>query len=301
MDRRGSIGGSDAGPICDVSPYKSPLEVYLEKMGHATEREATCSMMMGTFFEPMIADSLAEATGLNVIKQFDVKVTSPDHDWMTCRADGLIDGERGIVECKTTFSPFSDLANGKIPDTYMLQCQHNIAVHGADYCYLAYYVVEPNKSPRFNHIKIERDDSLIADLIKIESRFWYENVLKQVPPSIRYDADATSELLKKLHPQAKIEAVKDVADIEPVIESYTSIQVQIKELEAKKEALGNEIKHTLGDYAKGMSSKYQVSWANQEVNRLDTQAIKLQLPDVYGQFVKKSSTRVLRIKELING
>lgn len=300
MDRTGSIGGSDAGAICGVNKYKSCFEVWLEKMGETQEISPTCAMMLGSFFEPMIADTLSESINKNVIQQFNIKATSKDNDWMSCRVDGLIEGEKGIVECKTTFSMFSDLARGIVPDSYLLQCQHNMEVHQADYCYLAYYVIDPKKSPQFNFIKIERDQDMISKLIKIEKGFWFDHVLEKVPPSIDYNSDTTAELLKKLHPTATVLEKKDVSSIDHVIESFNEINANIKELEVKKEAFSNEIKHTLGDYLGGISSKFEVVWKPQESSRLDTSSLKVQMPDIYEKFAKKSSTRVLRIKEICN-
>lgn len=298
MDRMGSIGGSDAGAICGVNKYKSAFEVWLEKMGQAQEREQTCSMMLGTFFEPMIADKLSEAIGKKVIKQFDVKTQSKDYDWMTCRVDGLIEGERSIVECKTTFSTFSDLSKGIIPDAYLLQCQHNMAVHEADTCFLAYYIIESSKAPQFNFVKIDRDDELIKKLIKIEKSFWFDNVVAKSPPSIDYHSETTAELLKQLHPKATIQEKKDVSSIDHIIESYTQINKQLKELEAKKEAYANEIKHTIGDHLAGESTKFEVIWKPQEATRLDTIKLKVEMPAIFEQYCKTSSTRVLRIKEI---
>ena len=37
--RRRGIGGSDVGAICGISKYKSPIDVYLDKIGQSEETE----------------------------------------------------------------------------------------------------------------------------------------------------------------------------------------------------------------------------------------------------------------------
>ena len=37
MDRTKGIGGSDVAAICGVSPWKTPLQIYLEKIGESAE------------------------------------------------------------------------------------------------------------------------------------------------------------------------------------------------------------------------------------------------------------------------
>ena len=39
MNRRTYLGGSDTAAILGLSPWKSPLELYLEKIGEAPEQD----------------------------------------------------------------------------------------------------------------------------------------------------------------------------------------------------------------------------------------------------------------------
>ncbi len=46
--RRNSIGGSDSAAACGMSPWKSPLELYCDKMGMIPDKETNESMRRGT-------------------------------------------------------------------------------------------------------------------------------------------------------------------------------------------------------------------------------------------------------------
>ena len=47
QQRRKGIGGSDAGALCGVNPYASPVTVYLDKTGQIEEKEDTMQMRVG--------------------------------------------------------------------------------------------------------------------------------------------------------------------------------------------------------------------------------------------------------------
>ncbi|HEC61285.1 MAG TPA: hypothetical protein ENI27_03415 [bacterium] len=61
-----SIGASEAGAIMSLNPYKSPLDVYLEKTGEKQPDEENLAMTIGTFMEPLARRLFTKETGLEV-------------------------------------------------------------------------------------------------------------------------------------------------------------------------------------------------------------------------------------------
>jgi predicted phage-related endonuclease len=55
IDRTGYIGGSDIAAILGLSPYKTPLDVYLEKRGLWEDGAAGEAARWGTIMEPILA------------------------------------------------------------------------------------------------------------------------------------------------------------------------------------------------------------------------------------------------------
>ena len=74
------------------------------------------------------------------------------------------------------------------------------------------------------------------------------------------------------------------------------IKGKIKELEAEKGSVENIIKEALGEATEGEYGAYRVSWKNRETTRLDTKALKKDLPDVYEKYAKTSSSRTFLFK-----
>lgn len=53
--RKNGIGGSDAGAICGLNPYASPLSVYMDKTGGLEEKEDNEAMRQGRDLEEYVA------------------------------------------------------------------------------------------------------------------------------------------------------------------------------------------------------------------------------------------------------
>src|SRR5690606_6883149 len=54
--RSRGIGGSEIAAIAGVSPWDTPLSVYLRKIGELPEKEATSATYWGSILEPVVAD-----------------------------------------------------------------------------------------------------------------------------------------------------------------------------------------------------------------------------------------------------
>lgn len=93
----------------------------------------------------------------------------------------IIVGENAGQGCKTA-SPYmaENWADGKIPFSYQIQCLHYMSVCNADDWYIAVLIY----GREFKYYKIERDEEMLADLIRIEEDIWENHVLKGVLPEL---------------------------------------------------------------------------------------------------------------------
>ena len=98
---------------------------------------------------------------------------------MIADVDRMVVGENAGLECKTA-SPYmaEKWKDGKMPLSYQLQCYHYMAVCNADAWYLSVLIY----GKEFKYYRIERDEEIIADLIRIEKDFWEDHVMKKVLP-----------------------------------------------------------------------------------------------------------------------
>ncbi|WP_082235002.1 YqaJ viral recombinase family protein [Halobacillus massiliensis] len=292
--RKKGLGGSDAASIAGFNKWKSPMVVYMEKIGevesHTSNEEAA---YWGNVMEATVAKEFSIRTGLKVRKRNAI-LKHPEHEWMLANVDRLIVGKNEGLECKTASEYLKDDWNGEeIPMAYLLQCQHYMAVTGADAWWIA-VLIGGNK---FVYKKIERDEGLIENLIEIEKEFWEKHVLKQNPPEID-GSEASSEFIKAMYPDAEPESETDLdKDSDKLLEALDQIKQELTDLSEQKKKYENQLKNKLGTYEKGFSNHFVVTWKTQERRTVDSKRLKAEKPDLYEQYSKVSKSRPFKYKE----
>lgn len=64
--RKKGIGGSDAGAVCGLNPYRTAIQVYQDKISEEIEELDNEAMRQGREFEDYVAKRFMEATGKKV-------------------------------------------------------------------------------------------------------------------------------------------------------------------------------------------------------------------------------------------
>lgn len=293
--RKAGIGGSDAAAICGLNPYKSPMQVWLEKTGQIeSEDEQSEAAYWGQLHEAMVANEFKRRNGLNVQRRHAIFQHS-EHPWMLANIDRIIISKEhgnGILECKTASEYIKDQwTDEDAPAAYVIQCLHYMAVMDVQYAWLA-VLIGGNK---YRQLRVERDDAAIANLIEIERKFWEQNVVKGIPPA--WDGTpASTDLLAKMYPEGKPEATDLPADAADLIKQYEEASQAEKEWAQRKDEAANKLKGMLGEYEIGWLGGRQVSWRNVTTNRLDTKALQNEQPDIYEQYLKPSTYRRFAVR-----
>ena len=176
--RKSGIGGSDAGAVCGVNPYRSALAVYQDKISEDLSDDDNEAMRQGRDLEEYVAKRFSEATGLKV-KRSGFMYRSDEHSFMIADIDRLIIGEKAGLECKTASAYSSDKwRDGAIPESYEIQCRHYMAVMGFTHMYIACLILGKDFIIR----RIDRDPEMEKAIISIEESFWNDHVIPKVMP-----------------------------------------------------------------------------------------------------------------------
>ena len=64
--RKQGIGGSDAGAVCGMNPYRTAMQVYYDKITEDVEDIDNEAMRQGREFEAYVAKRFMEASGKKV-------------------------------------------------------------------------------------------------------------------------------------------------------------------------------------------------------------------------------------------
>ena len=175
-NRRNYIGASDAGVILGLSPWKTPYQLWLEKLGRGEESNQTFAMLKGTQLEPFARSSFERDLGLDV---FPDCVYHPEHDFMMASLDGITLDRNIVVELKSGLSTYKMAKEAIIPEYYKAQLQHQLACIGLNEIY--YYSYDEQTDSGIC-IKVYRDDEYIKKLIDKEKEFWVFVTSKNPPP-----------------------------------------------------------------------------------------------------------------------
>ena len=89
--RRQGIGGSDAAAVLGISPFRTGVDLYYDKLGLpvAESEENWVAMEMGNLLEDLVARIFAKKTGLKVTPM-KMMFQHPDHPWMLADLDRLV-------------------------------------------------------------------------------------------------------------------------------------------------------------------------------------------------------------------
>lgn len=289
--RKTGIGGSDAGTVCGLNPYSSLMKLYHDKTGGVTEEADSEAARQGHDLEQYVAERFMEATGLKVRKS-NFMYRSKEHPFMIADVDRLVVGEDAGLECKTASAYNADKwKGGNIPLHYIMQCCHYMAVTGKRAWYIAAVIL----GREFIYHKLTWDDRLIAGLVETEKSFWENHVMAGVMPGPD-GSKACDEVLGQYFGKAREKSAVELVGFDDRLMRREEILASIGRLEQEQKQIEQEVKLFMRDNELAQSGRYKVSWGNVDTARLDAKRMKQEQPEIYGKYVKVTSSRRFQIK-----
>lgn len=288
--RRHSIGGSDAAAIVGLNSFRSPLGVWLDKMGKVDEEPETEAMRLGRDLEEYVAERFTEAAGKKVRRKNAI-IYNSEYPFAHANIDREIVGEKAILECKTTSKlTMRKFPDGEYPPTYYVQCVHYLAVTGAEKAYLAVLVLQDG----LRVFEIKRNEDEISALMDAERTFWRYVEEGKEPPAVADDIEALDEA----HPASdgtQVDLFGRAADME----RYIELKGEIKALEYEKDQIEALIKQELGDHERGADGEYAATWKSQTRSSFDRKAFQAARPDIdLKPWMRETTARVFTVKHI---
>lgn len=275
--RRAGIGGSDAGAIMGVSPYKGPFSVWADKVSPEGEPPDSEAMRQGRDLEEYVAQRFAEKTGKKVRREYGM-LQSLEHPHMLANLDRRIVGERAGLECKTSRDIYMRrYRDGDFPMEYYCQCLHYLAVTGWDAWYLAVLVYGTDLLV----FKICREEAQgdIAALVAAEERFWLDYMEGgSIPPP---DAlRTTGEAMGRVWSEGGGRPLDADEEAEDVIGQLIDAKARRRALDEEIRGLENAIKARMQEAEELRSTQALVTWRPQKTRRISERLIRELYPEV---------------------
>lgn len=270
--RRGGIGGSDIAAIASVNPWRSPMDVWLDKTGKVEPINENEKMKWGKILEEPVADEYSIRTGKKVQRVNAILRGAKPH--YLANLDRLILGNghgNGILEVKTTGWA---QAWDQIPDHYMTQCQWYMAITGLQWSQMA---VLMNGQELMIPDPIMRDEKVIEAMFSIADRFWDTYVVRDVPPDPTCPADKESY---RDYYKMTDEAIALDAALAEQADRRKQLQQIIKAAQAEKDTIEAKFYHAIGEAKSGTCGAWKVSRTERNSSRVDYKAILADNPSI---------------------
>jgi len=285
LDRKKGIGGSDVAPILGLSPFRTALDVYNDKINQELIYDYTNEdMQRGVRVEKYILQEYAERSEVQLATNIPT-IIDKIYPFMRANVDAMVIGENIVVEAKSTKAPISSWAEG-MPEYYRTQ--------------VAYYAMLTNSERvdipvlfsgwQYACFTYWRDKSFEAQIKEAVIYFWQEHVLKNIPPK-----PSTIEELKTIYPIVfSSKTIKADNVIREKVYELQEIGEKRKNLEKQEKQLKTQIQGYMGDSGILDAGFCKLALKERKSTRFDTATFKEDMPDLYMRYLNDNSYRILQ-------
>jgi predicted phage-related endonuclease len=244
--RQTYIGGSDIAAILGISKYRTPLQVYNQKI-YGAEQEINIAMRVGSYNENLVLDMYEEEMSHNAGHR-NFNIYSLDHSFMGAQMDWLSEyaeiGCDGKVTSAMRRSEYGEPWNDSMPIDIKYQVAYQRMLSGVSYVDVA-VLFFPSEFIIYRYTENKNLESMIEDVV---INFWNNNILKKCPPSInsKKEFDEMFPLSNSLSVDADEMILSRLVEIEDIKNKISSLESEKNTLKDIREDKELEIKKWMG-------------------------------------------------------
>lgn len=304
--RRSGLGASETATILGLNPWRTPLDVWLEKTGPAPDGDT--ELNEAAAWGNVLEDPVARATvkrhpDLGKLVPTPGLLRHPEHHWMLATLDRLLAprGKRGAavtsaLEVKTT----SDMnyrhnwEEGVPPGYILVQVQQQLAVADLPFGWVTCLAGGQKLAEPF---RVERDDRVVEQLVTYAGHWWETHIVGGVRPEPTF---ADRDKMASLYPaDDALDAVRMTDELEDALGRFVHAKERIKTAEADKETAEFQLQQAMGTRTaiKDHDGEARLTWKQQSSSRIDSKRLRAERPNIADEYTNKSTTRVMRVKK----
>lgn len=264
--RKLGIGGSDVAAIMGLSPWKAPLEVWLEKTGRADAPDLSGreSVAMGTELESDVLEMYKRRHPECRVQRVNAILTSNARPWAQASLDGIVRDPKegwGVLEIKTG-SRDSEWAEG-VPIHYLTQVTHYLSVTG--YAFADVAALIGDHGLHYHEYRVSLDAEDMQAVVEAVDQFWADYVEQNVMPpyvsALPSEGKAVYELYK--HSDGEMEP-DEAARTEELAARLSELNQQAQETKTEKTQISNELKRLVGEHKGIITPDHVITWVRSE-------------------------------------
>lgn len=234
--RRSGLGGSDMAAVLGLDPYRSPLDVWMEKTGNAPpiNLDSNDVVWFGKEAESLVAKYFTRRTGieLEVINSTRRHVQFP---FLMAHPDRRVVGQSRGLEIKTAGWRMADQwgeeGSDQIPEHYLPQVHHYMMVEDWEAMHVACLMERQLKL-----YVVERSHRWDAALLDAGVNFWRRFVELERMPPIDYEQHALRSL-SRIYPKPVADTLMDGARLAHLAEVREQLAKRSTEADKAKDVI----------------------------------------------------------------
>jgi putative phage-type endonuclease len=267
---------------------RTPYQLWREKTGliPSPDLQHLPRVYWGTKLEDVIAAEFAERHSTWAVRRRRQAIRSKRPEWQFALAhlDRTVRDGAMVVPLEVKTSQDFDQWESGIPDYYVPQIQHQLAVTDAPYAYVAVLLSGYDYRERV----VRRDEAYIDELMDREARFWHLVTTREEP------ALTVSDVIEK-YPAPEAASREADSAIGDVAMRARALDTQIKASTVGYEALKDQIAAFLGDAdTLTIDGKSIATFKRKVSKRISPDLVREKAPDVIDAVTVESATREFR-------
>ena len=281
------IGSSDMASILGVNPWRSAYDLWLDKKGLVEREPDDESRRLGTALENAALDEAELRLGSldrNVFAEL------PEIH-LGANVDAILRASGEPVEAKTSgiagplYGQWGEEGTDQVPDMYVIQAHVHMMCTKKEVCHLL--ALLGGLGARLYRINLQADIRTIIEQAAVG--FW-KSVDSDTPPE---DSKPSLEVLKRVR-----RTTDRIAHVDPMlVAEYQGACAAVKEAETKKDQaqaalLAADPAAEAFDFG---DAKKWYSFFSQQRTNVDSKALQADHPDIWAQYAKTSTFRMLRL------
>ena len=174
------IGGSDIGALLGVNPYKTPLQLYREKVGLDEPAADNPHTKRGIALESVAAEWYAKETSIK-LRRSNKFLRHLQHEFIGGHMDRELVGRDAMAEIKCpSLGAWSKLKREGLRPDYVAQMQWYLGLSGKEFGVWIIFCADQWDGL---HWTLSADYPMFEKMVEKATEFWYNHVIPRVPPS----------------------------------------------------------------------------------------------------------------------
>ena len=293
-ERKNYLGGTDLSSIAGLNPYRTALDVYLDKTSDDIACETNAAMRWGNLLEDVIAKEYSEVIGQTIAIEPNT-IYHPEYKFLAANIDRWVGDKEYVLECKTAgftrCKEWGELGTDQIPESYLIQCAYYASICDVPKVDIAVLIAGQD----FRIYTYHRNKDLEDKIIKIGVNFWHNHIEKRIPPKCVSTRDTFN-----LFPQSNHHKIVAETNIMEKWEQLKAAKEEESKIAYTIEKLKTDIQEFMRDYDVLIDNNGNViaTWKNTAPKSFfDVKKFKDEAKDLYFKYTSVAKqSRMFLIK-----